>query len=322
MKVIFTIILLLIAQVTIANQNLSVIDIDLFDDSRQRPVKATVWFPQGQDCKDGTICLSPNVQRNRVVLISHGAMGAANSLNWIGYAMASQGIVAIGLNHYEESWVYGPQTVKPEAAMRLWERPIDMTFVLDQFETNSPFNIELSYKDVTAIGFSSGGSTVLTLAGATYDYLGSLGYCDKMGDRDLGCKYAPKTGEKLPELPKVAHASFKDSRITKAIALDPAGGPLTDSDSLKAIDIPVLIFGLKNYDFLPIDQHAGFYADTIKNAKLVKLEGNEGHFVFMDECDIKMEVHGIPLCSDREGVNRKDVHDRLYPHIFSFIYSN
>ena len=321
MKTLISIFTLLFTQLTFANANLKVTEVDLFDDSRKRPVKVTIWYPEGQDCAEGVICLADNVQKNRTVVLSHGAMGAANSLNWIGYAMASQGIIAIGLNHYEESWVYGPQTVKPSAAMKLWERPLDVSFALDHFERKSPFNIKLTYNDVTAIGFSSGGSTVIALAGAKYDYLGSLGYCDKMADKDLGCKYAPSQNDKLPELPPIASSSFKDARITKAIALDPAAGPITDKTSLEKIDIPVLIFGLKNYDFLPIDQHAGMYAKNIESAKLIELQGNEGHFVFMDECDLKMVVHGIPLCSDREGVNRKEVHDRLYPHIFSFLYA-
>ncbi len=40
-------------------------------------------------------------------------MGAAKrGYRWIGELLAAQGIVTVGLNHYGESWIYGPEHIR------------------------------------------------------------------------------------------------------------------------------------------------------------------------------------------------------------------
>ena len=306
-------------------------EIDITHPVSGNPLKLVVWYPAGlkedQTCKNVMFCLSKSTNTALPVIISHGAGGSTREFNWIGYATASQGMVTIGINHYGESWVYGQDTVKPNAFLEMWNRPVEVSQLLDLLEKNTigkkpVFNQKLNWSNTTMIGFSSGGSTVMSLAGATYDPLRALNYCNsKKSVGDLGCEYMKGKEDLLKNLDlDKAKASYHDQRVRRTIALDPAAGHLTNQDSLKSISIPTLIIAAKQSDFLPFDTHAGYYASNLMNNELVTLNRGEGHFVFIDQCDLDIKVHGIEVCSDKEGIDRKAVHNSLYPHIFSFIY--
>ena len=323
-----------VARATEAGQqhksNVQVKHIDLYDEKRQRPVKITVWFPASNDCTNATLCLAENARLDQGAVFSHGAMGAARGYNWIGYALASRGIVTVGLNHYGESWVYGQETIAPSAVLRFWERPRDVTFVLNQLsqnhiksDVNRPiFNRNIDWTNVTAIGHSSGGATVAALAGNQLELLKAKAYCASLASKeDKSCGYmkhqleAEKEGYNPSE-------SFHDRRIKRIIVMDPALGHVTNEESLKRIEIPVLVIGSKQNDFLTYDTHAGYYAKNIPQAKNVVLDNGEGHFVYLDKCDHTYKAIGVSICTDREGVDRNEVHKSIYTHLFGFIYGN
>ena len=312
------------------DDNLQKAELDFINPVTEEPLKLTIWYPAGKGdaCRNAAICLADSVKKHQAIVLSHGAMGSAREMNWIGYAMASQGFVAVGVNHYGESWAYGQETIEPRRVLEMWRRPAAISVALDLLALNeSPdggalFSETIDWTNMTAIGFSSGGSSVLALAGAKYDPALAISYCasDKSAG-DLSCKYLPK-GEnaKLPQ--PHTDTEMKDARIRRVVALDPAAGHLTAKASLEEISVPTLIVAAKQNDFLSFDRHASFYAGRIKGVQLVTLDEGEGHFVFLDTCDHQYKAHGIPLCQDRDGVDRKSVHRAIYPALFSFLYRN
>lgn len=310
--------------------NVQVKHIDMYDEKRQRPVKITVWFPATNECAEAILCLAENTKLDQGAVFSHGAMGAAIGYNWIGYALAAQGIVTVGLNHYGESWLYGQETIDMSAVLRFWERPRDVTFVLDQLSQNHIksdakrpiFNRDIDWANVTAIGHSSGGATVAALAGSQLELIKAKKYCTTPASKgDKSCGYmkhslaAEKEGYNADE-------SFQDKRIKRMILMDPALGHVTKEKSLKSIEIPVLVIGSKQNDFLTYDTHAGYYAKNIPHAQNIVLNNGEGHFVYLDKCDHSYTAIGVSICTDRAGIDRSEIHERIYPHLFGFIYRN
>jgi predicted dienelactone hydrolase len=166
---------------------------------------------------------------------------------------------------------------------------------------------------VGAIGHSSGGATVIALAGGVFDPRAMARYCASPEARDdRGCDYgrgaAPSRSGSDPR-------SFVDPRVRAVVALDPALGPGFLETSLGAISIPVHIVGAVDNDFLPVEAHAARYARLIPRASFTRLTDGEGHFVFLNECASDLDANGVPLCRDREGVDRGAVHTRLRPII-------
>ncbi|MDO6567057.1 hypothetical protein Q4561_08295 [Alteromonas sp. 1_MG-2023] len=318
-------------------------DVDFFDQKANRPAKVKFWYQADTRACDAKICLRSAQNKHKVAVISHGAFGSPNSMNWLGYALASQGWIVAGVAHYGESWVYGQDTIDPSVLQRFWQRPQEISFVIDSLTKSGLFNHSLETDDIVMFGHSSGGFTALAMAGAKLAAGKSEAYCmsEKAKD-DKGCDYSAKKAssvesssvnsssvknstkplsKEMLEKIGILQAQMKDERITSVIAFDPALGHAANEASLKAIKVPTLILGSVDNDFLPYETHAKYYADNIPNAKLVGVEQGAGHFIYIDDCNNDREVKGVPLCKDRDGVDRKALQKQLLNHVFQFISS-
>lgn len=288
--------------------------IDINNKVAQRPIKLDLWYKDGEQSKD-------NNQPKNIVILSHGAMGSALDYSWIAYPLAANGWTVIGMNHFGESWRYGQSNIDPSAVTRFWQRTEDTSYVIDSIDKVLPTFDKDQALNIVIIGHSSGGQTAAALAGVGMNFQQMNQYCssDKSKD-DLGCTYAPK-GLTQTQLPQNKKALFgQDKRISRVIMLDPALGPAATIDSLKNAATPALIVGSKNNDFLPFEHHAKYYASYMPNAELVTLDQNEGHFVYLGECEHQHKARGVSLCKDREGVNRKQIHRKLLGQIFKFLH--
>ena len=302
--------------------------IDLKNEVHQRPVKVNFWHLPSDQCKtpshDETYCLAEKVKLDHVVVLSHGAFGSANEYEWIAQVLASEGHLVFGLSHYQESWIYGQHTIDRSSVTRLWQRAQDVQFILNELPKKLSFNKNVDWKNVIALGHSSGGMTSLILAGATYDFQLITEYCqDKEKSKgDIGCKYGEDlNGEPSKEWAEKFRASYVDPRIKMVIALDPALGSGVVAESLKKIKLPVLIVAPKNNDFLPFEHHGAWYAKHLPNAKLIALDKNQGHFIFLDPCNHGYSAQGVSLCKDRPGVDRAAEHKEIAKEIVEFIKS-
>lgn len=307
------------------------VELDWFDPSRQRPVKVTVWYPVGEQCQakpaqaKAQLCLHPSTDVTQSAMFSHGAMGAAKGYRWIGELLAAQGIVTVGLNHYGESWIYGPEHVNHRTVLQFGLRPQDARFVLDQLELRQQdaaaplLSQPVNWQNLTAVGHSSGAATMLALAGAHYELTKAPVYCKtEAAALDRSCGYLPSKAV-LAKVAVAAGQDYQDARVKRLIALDPAMGHLVDAASLARITTPVLVVGSVQNDFLPYAVHAGFYARQLGHADRIELTQGEGHFVYLDSCRHQHQALGVSLCQDRSGVNRAQVQQQLAPQLLAFV---
>jgi len=300
--------------------------IDLGELPTGRPAKLTLWFPQGQ-CVDSTrdqFCLAESAISDRTIVFSHGAMGAAENYNWIAEALAADGYIVVGVNHYGESWLYGQDTQDVRATSMIWQRPTDISAIYDALSNRELFQKSVNWSNIIALGHSSGGQTVAMLAGARYDLLHMMDFCKtEAAKEDNSCNYgirnAPKPGESF--LQKFGGV-YADARVKKIIMIDPTLGYGATAESLARVKLPTLVLGAQNNDFLPWENHGARYLKNIPNAKSHLLTSQEGHFTFLDSCSNDVLVMGVSLCKDREGVDRAATHARLTPIILEFVREN
>lgn len=303
-------------------------EVDFINQQLNRPAKIKFWYQGGSKPCEATICLSQKQDSKRVAIISHGAFGSPREMNWLGYALASQGWVVAGIAHFGESWVYGPETIDPSTVMRFWQRPQDVSFAIDSLSKTGLFNRSLETDKIIMLGHSSGGFTSLAMAGANLESGKSEVYCaTEVAKGDKGCDYGkhkkrkPMNKEMLNKV-GLLQSQMRDERVAIVIALDPALGHAASEASLESIKVPTLVLGSVENDFLPYNTHSKYYADHIQGANLVGIEQGAGHFVYIDKCDSDRKVKGVSLCNDREGVNRKAIQKQILNHVFSFIYKN
>lgn len=303
-------------------------EMDWVNQQLNRPAKVLFWYQSSGEACDAKLCLPKAQDPNKVAVISHGAFGSPQEMNWLGYALASQGWVVAGVAHFGESWMYGGNTIDPSTAMRFWQRPQDVSFAIDALAEPGLFSTPLNNQKVLMLGHSAGGFTSLAMAGAQLSDGKSETYCASAKAKgDKGCMYGkqsqrkPMSAAMLEKIGKL-QSQMQDSRVALVIALDPALGHTVNEQSLQNIKVPTLIVGSVENDFLPFANHAQHYAKHIADARLVGIEQGAGHFIYIDQCDSKRAVNGVPLCKDREGVERKKVQQQILNHIFGFIYKN
>ena len=250
------------------------------------------------------------------MLLSHGAMGAASNYSWLAEHLARRGLVVLGVSHFAESPVFGLDSVDPASVGRFGDRTRDLDFALEFALEQSALSPHLDPERVGAIGHSSGGASILMLAGAEFSSADLAAYCGSAAAaRDKGCGY-PIAGE----LESAAHRPVRASRrIAALVAMDPAVGPGFSDRGLHSIAAPALVIGSVHNDFLPYPFHAGRIASRIPGAEVVRLDAGEGHFVYLDASAAPLEVMGVPLFRDRPGVDRNAVHGRLAEIIARFL---
>lgn len=293
----------------------------------ERPIHLSLWYPTDQKesavnygISAGSAATGANAvgERLPIVLLSHGAMGAASNYSWIAESLARHRYVVLGVSHFGESPVFGAQSVNPASVARFRDRTHDFNVALDWLLTKSRLASSLDASRIAVLGHSSGGATALMLAGAKFSLSQISEYCSSGAAKvDKGCWYGTPSAETAAR-----QAPEPASRPIRAVvALDPAVGPGFVDDSLRNLKSALLVVGSVENDFLPYEAHAGRIAKAKPDAEVLRLDHGEGHFVYVDTCTANIPVMGTSLCTDRAGVDRAAVHARLDAVIEQFLFN-
>lgn len=260
------------------------------DDSRHRSLKTLLWYPAtagtpvpnvtydhaffGAAAKDAPYAPGPP---RPLVLLSHGDKGSNLDQSWLAEILAANGYVVAAVTHWKNTW----NDYEPAETVKVWHRPQDLSFLLDRLLTDPVWAARIDPGRIGAAGHSSGGYTVLALAGARYSPLDMGAYCQSP-QRGRDCALAKGLPVQQIDFTP-SRLSYRDARVRAVFAMAPALGPGLEADSLRAIAIPVEIAAATNDELLPFDLHAGRDAREIPGARLLRLP-HGGHFVFMPEC--------------------------------------
>ena len=293
------------------------------DPARSRPIQLDVWYPADGDesphrygLSSGRVVPGAPVAAGRfpVVLLSHGALGSASNYSWIAERLARAAFVVVGVSHFGESRAFREDTINVASVADLGARTRDFSFALDFVLQRSKWAGSVDAGRVGALGHSLGGATAALLAGGRYRAGGMAAFCDsKSGSSDRGCGYRT-AGSPMP----ATAPATSDARVRAVVLLDPALGPGFDRGGLARMKAPALVVGSVANDFMPFALNAARYSGFLPNATAMRLSRGEGHFVYLDECSLPVEAMGVPICTDRAGVNRGDVHQRMGAAIVDF----
>jgi predicted dienelactone hydrolase len=239
-----------------------------------------------------------------LIVISHGAGGHYSDHVWLVNAFLRAGWVVAALNHPHDTRKDG----SPTGLIRVWDRPADVSFLLSHLLKDPEWRKRIDAQKVAVAGFSSGGYTAIALAGGIFDPVLMDRYCmsDNAGpDCQLSRGVAVDRAD--------ATLPFRDDRVKVAIAMAPAVGPGVTEDSLRGIEIPVLLIAAADDELVRPDLGAMRYARLIRTARLIVLPKG-GHFVFL-ECgpvtalvDLFIDYN---LCGRGIDANRAEVQRRV-----------
>ncbi|AEF56143.1 hypothetical protein Mar181_3116 [Marinomonas posidonica IVIA-Po-181] len=299
-----------------------------------RPLKVSVWYPSKDVFPTEKIAENPVFFGTKVVrigtplagkfplvVISHGYRGNWRNQNWLATKLAQDGYVVAALDH--------PGTTSfdhaSNQAAKWWARPRDMSRLLDWLLMVTDLKRFIDPTNITAIGHSLGGWTVMNLAGAEVDIEQLASECLPSPNSRV-CGLRAELG--LLDDKPLGIPSLRDERIRRVVSMDLGLARSFSKHSLQTLAVPALILaaGVDIGD-LPQAQESGFLAKYIaENKRRYIVYPDAAHFSFMPLCKpgaieiIEQEEPGDGIvCQDGDHRQRAELHRAMFQQIVDFI---
>ncbi|MFK7877063.1 MAG: alpha/beta hydrolase family protein [Paracoccaceae bacterium] len=255
------------------------------------------------------------------VIISHGAGGNAGQFGWIASELAQAGFVVVLPNHPGTT----TGNASAEAAIRVWERPADVSAVLDELTGNPGTYAYIDPARISMLGFSAGGYTAMALSGARVDPDRLQRFCDETDHGMSDCAFLAHFGIDLHAYDlSPAAQDLRDPRIRNAVVVDPGIVSTLTASSLAEIEIPMQIINLGDAGTIPAGVDAAQAAALIPHAQHLHVPDST-HFSFLAPCKpagariLENEGELDPLCDDAGGQSRASIHAKLVDLIVGYL---
>jgi predicted dienelactone hydrolase len=311
-----------------------VVELTVTDSRIDRPLSGEIWFPtrtpdkmsranksqvwqmaladRGGEPADGPFPL---------LVVSHGMYGNTFNQAWLGSELARRGYVVAMINHPGTSTFLRD----PDQARELWERPVDLSRLISYLVEDSDYRELIDLDRIYTAGHSLGGFTVMLLAGAEFDAARYKSVCTG-DDLPVACGVLADWSIAETEADQQEmESSRKDLRVSKVISLDLGGTPVFSRESLKAMEIPVLVLGSGRADMLNQLVESRALASALPTDKVRYIELKDaGHFDFMGLCKpegfsiLKEHEPGDEIVCVKGSAERRVQHQRILQEILDF----
>ena len=297
-----------------------------------RPLHVSLWYPARSGGTPGIVGenrvfrgiaartgAEPEMGPHPLVVLSHGYGGSWRNLNWLAGELVAQGYVVAAPDHP------GTTTFNrdPASAAQIWERPKDLSRVIDAVLADPALAGDVDASRIAAIGHSLGGWTVTSAAGARFDTRRFAKDCAK-GHSPRACGLVQELGLDNPRV----EADLRDPRIGAFVSFDLGLARGFTPESLNQLNVPALIFGAGvDIGDLPARLESGYLAEHLPAATSTYVEMPDAmHFSFMQLCKpgaielIEEETPGDGIvCKDGGERSREDLHAVISAEVIDFL---
>jgi predicted dienelactone hydrolase len=210
--------------------------------------------------------------------------------------------------------------------VQIWQRPADLSAVTTALLAHPGWQTSIAPQRIGVLGFSLGGYTALTLAGARVRLADYIRYCEipvPPGTVINECPWFARGGVDLHRVDANRfEQSHRDPRIRAVVAVDPGLAQAFDADSLRGITVPVQLINLGRPGQLPLAVDATRLAPLVPAARYAFLP-DATHFSFLGVCRpngaalLSSEGETDPVCEDGGGRPRPAIHAELLQTILA-----
>lgn len=301
------------------------VDLPITAPHHAAPLQGGVWYPDDGAgpaalLDDRPVFYGTPVRRDAplrdgaypLIVLSHGMGGLFLSLSWLAATLADNGAVVVAANHPGSTF----GDFEMDRAMRHWTRAQDLTAAIDTVRADPFFAAAVRDTPVYATGFSYGGWTALSLAGARANLAGYRHACDTgVGGRH--CEDMARQGVNLADLDAAPwDASYRDPRVTAVAAIDPALLHGVTREDVADISADVLLIGLgAGDDRLQDSNFDADGADVLQKlpAATALTIAPATHFSALGLCKpagaaLLVEEGDDPVCDDPAHADRAVIH--------------
>ncbi len=257
---------------------------------------------------------APAAGRHPVVVLSHGLGGHYRALGWLAAGLAQAGAVVVTVNHPNSTTL----DFDMQAGLAHWTRVQDLSLALDHLLADPQLGTRVDPADVSAVGFSYGGWTALSMAGLRGNLAGYIRHCETAPTRH--CDDIARASADLGALKATRwDGDHADPRIGRVVAIDPGltfGLRAEDAAALAAPSLMIQLgAGADRLDATDISPDGSDLAALLPDAELLEI-APASHFSAMPPCTeigalILEEDGDDPVCTDPPGADRASVHARI-----------
>ncbi len=291
-----------------------------FDYNRSRPLITEIWYPVDEshpaepvsglwvrcpEARDAPIKPPASSAKYPLIVMSHGNGGDRFNGAWLAEILAANGYIVAAMDHHGNTW----NNKIAESFVKIWERPRDVSFVIDEILKDPRFGGFVDSRKVGFIGYSLGGHTGVWIAGGKISEF-SRPVIDEIPEGQIPNFVTPEIVNQIDFTP--AKESYRDPRVAAAFLMAPALINLFDFNSLAAIQIPVYIVAPEGDQLVPFEKNGQLLAYNMRKAVFQLIPGSANHYVFLNEVSRggKMMLDKA-VANDPPSVDRKKIHDDL-----------
>jgi len=300
------------ASTFVAPENLGVRTLSFEDAKRNRPVVVELWYPSAQvgsiDTPPDVAWIHPNEVRDvtiskgkrPLIVMSHGHGGDRRDRSWLAEHLVKNGFIVASVEHHGNSW----KTYNPLLSLRFWERSRDVSFTIDQLLKEPGLKTQIDPKRIGFVGYSLGGMTGLSLAGAKAKNVKEIAILLQQQNKEIELEHIEKID--FTE----AHGDFSDKRIKAFVLLSPAAFVFPEQ-SLKEVKVPVAVVASEGDEVLPFKDHAYKVITHMAPKKLKLLREKASHYVYLNRVSergkelLAERIHSDEIQEERVAVHKE-----------------
>lgn len=307
------------------------------DAEHHRPLEGFIWYPtkdtsppqrhHGNAVWVGIEAIEeaiPVEGPHPLAVLSHGMYGNAMNQSWLAAALARQGYVVAAIHHPGTStW-----SRDPAEARQLWERPQDISRVIDHMLTEPEWHARIDPDRIFMAGHSLGGFTAMLLAGARYDSAVFKRFCDgEPGGLVCGIFDNWQIAQTAEDRTAM-QADLSDPRIKRIAVFDLGGTQTFSTSSLANIDTPLLVFGaprMGQETRIDLDRESRALVQALPADTVTYLEPEDlAHFDFLGVCAPKAldilraeDPRDVLVCLEGGAARERD-HQMITAEVLDF----
>lgn len=278
-------------------------------------IEVGVWYPSDAPGKpmpfglaSQTVAVGAALKGEKLplVVMSHGNGGFFGSHYDTAIALAEAGFVTAALTHTGDN--YQDQS----RATDMPNRPRQLSVLVDHMLGAWPEHGRLDPARVGAFGFSSGGFTVLSAAGAAADPTQLGRHCkDHPGYFD--CGLIRRNGP-----PAAWPAPAPDRRLKAIVSAAPAIGYALTPASLKTLAMPIQLWQAENDRVLPKPLYVEPVRAGLPSPPEFHFVKGADHFDFLPACTPQAAARAPAICTPTPGFDRAAFHAELNREVVRF----